>query len=279
MAPLQSQGPLLLLLPLWALRVSLLAAHPCEQEVSSACSDTPGSELARCLKDKTEHEKATEISSDCTDFIAVNVACAEEITQFCDESFFSDDTVLCLTQWTDKGRLSSKCSSVIQWAVPGSDDESADGPTDELGLSAKDYAEKREWQEKRKSERGAAIERLKSQKAEEKEDAELELLKKENPEEYKQRLKEREEAKKSFEELKRRQRLMAAAKERKRREEAGLPSVEEEEAAKRKKTRSSRSTKDEANWLPIAFVVIFVVVFGSAALNKMFGEKDEKKST
>eukprot|EP00438_Fugacium_kawagutii_P002404 Skav210789 [mRNA] locus=scaffold275:148382:152088:+ [translate_table: standard] len=80
-------------------------AHPCEAEVQSACPERASSELARCLKDKSEHESPTEISSECADFIALNAACADDIVKSCDEA--SD----------------------------------GDGPTDELGMSEKDRAQ------------------------------------------------------------------------------------------------------------------------------------------
>ena len=70
----------------WALLFAAAWAHPCDQEVQSACPERAASELARCLKDKTEHERPTEISSACADFIALNAACAEDIVRSCDEA-------------------------------------------------------------------------------------------------------------------------------------------------------------------------------------------------
>ncbi|CAJ1389388.1 unnamed protein product [Effrenium voratum] len=129
----------------WCLLCLRVAAHPCEQEVQSACPDRPGSELARCLKDKSEHERPTDITSACADFIALNVACADDIVKSCDEAFFSDDTSLCLSTWTQPEDLSPKCAGVLEWALP-KHEAVEEGPTDELGMSEKDYADKREWQ-------------------------------------------------------------------------------------------------------------------------------------
>merc|ERR550532_1516059 len=104
---------LLVVLLLRALKGGL-AAHPCEAEVSSACPDRPPSELAACLKNPQQHEAPTTLSSECTDFVALNRACDEDIRKFCDESFFTDDTILCLKTWTDPESLSSKCASVMK---------------------------------------------------------------------------------------------------------------------------------------------------------------------
>eukprot|EP00439_Symbiodinium_sp_Y106_P037328 s325_g4.t1 len=258
------------------------AAHPCDEEVSSACPDRPGSELARCLKDKSEHESPTEISSGCADFIAVNAACAEDITKFCDEAFFSDDTALCLSTWTSPEDLSKKCSGVLEWALPKPEAADEGGPTDELGLSEKDYAEKREWQAKRKAGRSAAIEKIRQDQKEEKE---LEALKKEDPAAYAQLVKEREEAKRSFEELKKRKRLMAAAEERERRQKMGIPDSEEEseEDAKKRKRIEERmeilreaKKKERVNWLPYALGGLFVAYIFFNVLN-VFGSGDKSK--
>mmetsp|Transcript_1423 Transcript_1423/g.3629 ORF Transcript_1423/g.3629 Transcript_1423/m.3629 type:complete len:284 (-) Transcript_1423:148-999(-) len=256
-------------------------AHPCESEVSSACPDRPGAELARCLKDKNEHESPTEISSACADFIAVNAACAEDISKFCDEAFFSEDTALCLSTWISPEDLSPKCAGVLSWALPKAE-ATEDGPTDELGLSEKDYAEKREWQAKRKAGRSAAIEKIRQDRQEEEE---LEALKKEDPAAYKQLLKEREEAKRSFEELKKRKRLLAAAEERKRRKAMGLPDLAEEETEEEEKKRKrmeerlemlrEAKKKERVNWLPYVLGGLFVAYLFFNVLN-VFGGKSKK---
>jgi len=198
--------------------------------------------------------------------------------------FFSDDTTRCLTEWTQQHDLSSKCSSVVEWAVPKKEVED-DGPTDELGMSAKDYAEKKEWQAKRKASRGAAIEKIRSDK---KEEAELAALKKEDPAAYEQLMKERQEAEKSFEELKKRKRLMAAAEERKKRLENGEPEPDEvsEDEKRRQKRREERlekireaKKKDKVNWLPYVLGSLFVAFIFFNILNFLgIGQKkDEEK--
>lgn len=138
----------LLALPLYALE------HPCETEVSTACPDRAGSELASCLKNPEEHETVTTLSSECTDFVAVNAACADDIVKHCDDAFFAADTVLCLQTWTDPESLSEQCRDVMKWAVPqDEDDEFEDAPTDELGMSEKDHEEKQAWQAERRAKR------------------------------------------------------------------------------------------------------------------------------
>jgi len=277
-------------LPAWLLVFVLSAAdsvagNACEAEISTACPDRPGADIAKCLKDKSEHDSPTEISSQCADFIALNVACKEDIQKFCDESFFSTDTTLCLTVWTSQSDLSPKCASVLEWAAPKKEETADDvGPTDELGLSDKDYAEKREWQAKRKSGRQAAIEKIKSAK----DDVELEQLKKDDPVMYAQVKKERDEAKKSLEDLKKRRRLIEAAEERKRRLEAGLPELEEEvddvekkkQEAKQRRLDKIREAKkaEQVNWLPYALGGLLVAFIAFNIMNFLgVGEKKEEK--
>lgn len=243
------------------------ADHPCESEVQSACPDRPGPDLAACLKDPSEHERPTTISSECTDFIAMNTACAPDISKYCEDAFFSRDTVLCLTVWTDQDSLSPKCKSVLEWAAPKKQgDGDGDGPTDELGMSEKDYEEKRQWQAQRRAARGAAIEKLRSDAQDAKD---MERQDGETEEDYKQRMKEREEAERSRQEMLKRKRLMEAAAERKRREEAGEPlEPEEEEKQPRGRRRVPVKSKDEKDWLPyalgglaVAFVIFNVLNF------------------
>jgi len=250
-----------------------LATHACEAEVSSACPERPGSEIASCLKDKSEHDRPTVISSDCTDFIALNVACKDDIAKFCDDNHFSDDTILCLMEWTDQRDLTTKCSGVMKWAIPEKVGEAKKAVTDELGLSDKDYAEKREWQAKRKAEREAAIGRMKDAKADEEEVKEMEDLKKENPAEYKQRLQERSEAKKSLEEQRKRQRLKVAADERKRRKEAGLPEEEDPTEQRKHKRRPAKAEKE--SWLPTILVGLFSAFVLAALVNVVFNKEKE----
>lgn len=280
----------LLLLRQFSVIVPVCAAHACEAEASSACPDRPGSEMARCLKDKSEHEAPTSISSECTDFIALNIACEKDLAKFCDSAFFSDDTVLCLTEWTDQHSLSPTCSGVMKWALPHKEDDGGPGPTDELGLSEQDYADKRAWQAQRKAERGAAIEKMREQKADSLEAQELEALKKENPAEYQQKLAEREEAKRSFEELKKRKRLLAAAEERTRRKEAGLPEIDDVEKektsssgvkstkrVKKKKLSTWETIVNHDYFLPGALGIFALLVFGAPLLISLFSkDKDDK---
>jgi len=228
--------------------------------------------MAKCLKDKEEHDTPTDISSECTDFIALNVACADDIAKFCDDAFFTDDTMLCLSEW-NRQNLGAKCAKVVQWAAP---QKNVDGPTDELGLSEKDYDEKRKWQADRKAGRGAAIEKMREDKTRE---DEMAALQKDDPEAYKLLLKEQEEAKRSYEDQKKRKRLLAAAEERKQREEDGEP--EEPEVPEEKTVKKRRFTKpaEKGSWLPYALggcVLAFVLANVINFFTKDKEEKEEK---
>lgn len=233
-----------MLLLLLFLVPSKLSAHPCDAEVAAACPDRATSEIAQCLKDPSEHETPTSLSSECTDFVALNVACGEDIDTWCDEALFSDETTVCLTEQIGEDQHSDKCKSVMAWALPEPevDEESSDGPTDELGLSEKDYAEKKEWQAKRRAQRGDAIERMKMKEADKKkEDDRLasEKFKRDDPEGYAQMLQQQEEELRQQQEQKRRERMQAAALERKKREESGAADGEEPKPKKKKKSKDT----------------------------------------
>lgn len=245
------------------------AQIPCEEEIRSACPDRPGPEVAGCLKDEREHETKTSISSECTDFIALNVACNGDIRTHCEDAFFSGDTILCLTSWTDQASISDKCASVMKWAIPSKEeDEDAEGATDELGLSKKDYDEKKAWQAARKQGRTAAIEKMKTNDRQKEEDRkEMERLKRESPEEYKQVMAEREFEFKRNEEDKKKHRQREAAMERQRREDAGEPEedpIEVEKREKREKRARERraARKGKGPWLKENWLM---VVLGSLA--------------
>mmetsp|Transcript_155774 Transcript_155774/g.499367 ORF Transcript_155774/g.499367 Transcript_155774/m.499367 type:complete len:287 (+) Transcript_155774:112-972(+) len=271
-------------LSLLTLACQCRAQNPCEAEIQAACPDRPGGEMAKCLKDPSEHEKRTEISSECTDFMALNAACAEDIVKHCDDGFFTADTMLCLGQWTPERDLTRKCASVVKWAIPKSGEDEGDGPVDELGMTDKERREKAEWQANRKAGRSAAVEKLKEDR---KADKELEDLRREDPVGYALAVKEREEARKSVEELKKRKRLQAAADERQRREEDGGDATGEEEAKERRRQerlekRRTMLNKDKTNWLPyvlagllVAFVVFNIVNFFTAKPKKKKGDDSD----
>jgi hypothetical protein len=224
--------------------------HPCEEAIASACPDRPGSEIAACLKDTEQHEAATVVSSECTDFIAVHTACADEIENLCDEAWFNDDTVACLTEWISESQRSERCSGVLTWAVPEKeeDDEDDDGPTDEIGMSEKDHAEKKEWQAKRKANRDMAAERLKMKEIDRQKEEDrvaLEKFKSEDPEGYAAMLQQQEEERRQQAEFKRLERARAAAYERKRREELGITEEDDEAKEKAKKEKQEKKEKKD----------------------------------
>lgn len=266
--------------------------HPCQEEVDAACPDRPGPEIARCLKDKGEHERPIELSSECTDFVALNVACAEELENHCDSSFFSRDTALCLQEWTEAQNLGEKCAGVMQWAIPAK--EEGETVTDELGMSAEDHAEKEEWRAKRKEARTASIEKMREETMSDadraKENEKMERIKKENPEEYKWLMEEQKAAKLRLEEAKKHERKVAAAKERKRRIDAGLPAEETVEEKKtrrtmkveRKPVRSKKAQAETFNWLPyvlggLAVLFVFFNVLNFAQNKKAEQDDDDKE--
>jgi len=249
---------------LLAANVLRVEAFPCEAEISSACPDSPKSELADCLKDPSQHETPTDISSECTDFMALNTACSEEIEQLCDEEFFAENTIPCLLKYrASDEEISEKCQSVMQWALPEA--EETESVTDELGMSEQDRQEKEEWRAKRRKGREDAIERMKMKEADAKKEAErreLEKFKQENPEAYEDMQKQKKEDERQAAEQKKRERLLKAAWERKRRIEAGEDPDAQTGPAPSSKGKSGKAS---GSWYStIAALIILGVVGGIA---------------
>jgi len=253
------------------------ADHPCESEVSTACPDTPASELGKCLNNPAEHASEIELSSECTDFIALNKACGEDIAKSCDEAYFSQDTILCLKTWVDPENLSEKCKKVMQWAIPEEEEEEV---TDELGMSEQDKEEKKEWQAKRKAIREEAIGRMAMKEVDKKKEedrASLEKFKEDDPEGYAQMIQQQEEEAKQQAEFKRQERKQKAAYERAKRAKAGLDADADESSSKSKtgaSGASKTSSKTQGSWLSnlvalgilgIIGVVIYTVMGGGKA--------------
>eukprot|EP00933_Yihiella_yeosuensis_P075685 TRINITY_DN8513_c3_g2_i1.p1 TRINITY_DN8513_c3_g2~~TRINITY_DN8513_c3_g2_i1.p1 ORF type:complete len:288 (+),score=90.62 TRINITY_DN8513_c3_g2_i1:37-900(+) len=245
-----------------------LGGHPCEAEVASACPDSPLSDLADCLKDSSQHEKPTEISSQCTDFMALNTACNEEIESLCDEAFYTEETIPCLAKWGtgEEAQVSEKCSSVMSWAMP-EDKSKEEVVTDELGMSDADKAEKKEWQEKRKAVREQAIERMKMKEADakkEKERVELERFKTESPEAYAEMIAQQEEDKRQKAEFKRKERMRMAALERAKKAQLG----EEEDDSSAGKKKSKKKT---TSYIPSVGQIIAVAIIGGIVYVVLLG--------
>eukprot|EP00929_Paragymnodinium_shiwhaense_P001905 TRINITY_DN102116_c0_g1_i1.p1 TRINITY_DN102116_c0_g1~~TRINITY_DN102116_c0_g1_i1.p1 ORF type:complete len:306 (-),score=113.82 TRINITY_DN102116_c0_g1_i1:97-957(-) len=251
------------------------ADHPCTSEIASACPERPVTELVDCLKNSGEHENPTEISSECTDFIALNKACTEDMEKSCDDAMFSDDTVLCLTKWIEPEALTEKCKAVLQWAVPSSEEEEAEEGFDELGMSQKDREEKEEWQKKRKAVREEAIERMKMKEVDRKKEEErraLEDFKNENPEGYADMMRQKEEDRRQQEAQKRRERQIAAAMERKKRQEQG-EADEEDATPKAKKGKTSSKGSTMGGWMRSLGTVLILAIVGMVAFYLFGGGK------
>lgn len=265
-------------------------AHPCEAEKASACPDTPAEELGECLKDSSQHEAETQISSECQDFIALNKACSEDIQRFCDEGYFTDEVTPCLQALTDEEGgygLSDTCKNVMKWAVPASDegeDAADDGPSDELGMTDKDRAEKAEWQKKRKAVREEAIGRMKMKDVDRKKEEDrvaLEKFKEESPEEYEAMMKQQEEEKKQQAEFKRKERMRMAAIQRAKEEAAGTSSDDTEDTGGKKKKKAKKGTGDSgvsSVVMTLAKLLLFAgVIFGIYCFTKFMGSQSTGK--
>merc|ERR1719482_60233 len=91
--------------------LALAAAHPCDPEHGTACPFAAGKEVGECLKDPSKHEEKVTLSAECSSFVALHDACAEEIDSACSGNAYNDDTMLCLTQWTSPAQLSDGCKA------------------------------------------------------------------------------------------------------------------------------------------------------------------------
>lgn len=232
------------------------------EEVASACPDRPGNEMGECLKDSEGHDSPTEISSGCTDFIALNKACGEDIENSCDGNYFHDDTILCLSKWVQKDNLTPKCQGVLSWAVPDAEEDGDKVVTDELGLSEEDHKEKQEWMAKRKAARGDAIERMKMKDVDRKNEEDrvaLEEFKKNDPEGYENMMQQQEEEARQQAEFKKKERARAAAIERANRKASG---ADDEEDAKPSAGATKKASKKKGSWLYTLMSVGILAVVG-----------------
>merc|ERR1719333_1186471 len=127
------------------------AVHACDSEQGAACPAEAGASLGACLKDPSKHETPTEISEGCKAFMALNDACAAEIEKSCSGMVYSDDTIVCLTQWTQASDLSAECAA----ALPKKEEEDP----------AKVDAEKAAWRAKRKAAREESMNMMDNEKA------------------------------------------------------------------------------------------------------------------
>merc|ERR1740138_251377 len=105
-----------------------------------------GYALGACLKDPSKHESTVEISDGCKAFMAINDACTAEIEKGCSGMEYTDDTMVCLTQWTSADSLSPECAA----ALPKKEDESEE----------KVDKEKEAWRAKRKAARQASMDMM-----------------------------------------------------------------------------------------------------------------------
>jgi len=269
---------------------SALAQHPCAEEVASACADRPTSDIGACLKTPDEHDYPTEISSGCTDFIALNKACADDIEQHCDSSgAYHDDTILCLTKWTQPDNLSPKCAGVLSWAVPEAE-SSETVVTDELGMSDADYAEKEEWKKKRKAAREEAMAKMGDMKTMKEEDRKkeedrvaLEEFKKNDPDGYDQMIHQQEEEVRQQAEFKKKERARAAAILRAKKEAAGESEEDDQKPSGAKSPRKLKESKGSWVYTIFSFLVVCVVgalVYGLVqASGSKNGGKGRKQPT
>merc|ERR1719499_889560 len=129
-----------------ALLTPTSAVHACDSEQGALCPAEAGAALGACLKDPSKWEGQAEISQGCKDFMAINDACEAEIERACSGMAYSDDTMVCLTQWTSADSLSAGCAAAL--------------PQKEAVSMAEVDKEKEAWRAKRKAARQAAQDAL-----------------------------------------------------------------------------------------------------------------------
>ena len=80
----------------------------------------------------------SEISSVCSSYIALLDACRADIDEHCAGKEYTNDAIVCLTEWT-KVPLSSQCTA----ALPKKEKSSSQRESDKLGSDAKKKADQR----------------------------------------------------------------------------------------------------------------------------------------
>jgi len=130
------------------------AIHACDSEQGSLCPEAAGSELGACFKEfmKKEPGRASEISQSCLDFVAINDACSSEIEKHCSGNAYTDDTILCLSEWTRSDDLSAECAAKLPKKAAKEENAQVD-------------KEKEEWRRKRKAARQASMDMMDKEKA------------------------------------------------------------------------------------------------------------------
>mmetsp|Transcript_68829 Transcript_68829/g.199696 ORF Transcript_68829/g.199696 Transcript_68829/m.199696 type:complete len:173 (+) Transcript_68829:93-611(+) len=151
---LAERATLVALLAAASLRV-VGAVHACDAEQGALCPAEAGAALGNCLKDPSKWEGKMDISKACKDFMAINDACADEIDRSCSGMAYSDDTMVCLTQWTAQDMLSAGCEAALPKKQVEEDQAAVD-------------AEKKAWREKRKKARQDAQDMMEQEKKSEK---------------------------------------------------------------------------------------------------------------
>merc|ERR1719502_1195387 len=142
------------------------ALSACDSEAGQVCPMSIGKEIGECLQDPSKHqitdidgnprelepgEKPLELSAGCLDFIKVNEACDEEITNHCEGTgHYHPDTMLCLTEWMSDENIGEACRAVLP-AKKEKKDEKVD-------------KEKAAWRAARKAYREQAIEDIQKEK-------------------------------------------------------------------------------------------------------------------
>mmetsp|Transcript_9998 Transcript_9998/g.24920 ORF Transcript_9998/g.24920 Transcript_9998/m.24920 type:complete len:183 (-) Transcript_9998:99-647(-) len=126
------------------------AVHACDSEQGALCPSEAGKDLGSCLRNPSKWEGKMEISTGCQDFMALNDACAAELDAHCSGMAYSDDTLVCLTQWTSPDNLGAACAAAL--------------PKKEAEVDAEVDKEKEAWRAKRKAAREAAQNMMEKEK-------------------------------------------------------------------------------------------------------------------
>lgn len=94
-------------------------AHSCDAEAATACPFDGGRALGACLRDPTKHESPTEISAECQVFLDLHTKCETNLASgTCGGTAYTDDAILCLTQWLNKADLTEECKAALPEEKP-----------------------------------------------------------------------------------------------------------------------------------------------------------------
>lgn len=100
---------ILLLISLTLLYINALI--PCDDAYGQYCPEESGIAVGECLQ--KDQEIYGTLSDECKKYIEIHSICKDDISNHCTGKEFTDDLLVCLTEWTKPESLSSTCLDTL----------------------------------------------------------------------------------------------------------------------------------------------------------------------